>query len=246
MAGDRLRRGPDQPGRALRAPPGAAGATARRGPRLSLQRDEGRRRRVQGGARRAPRLPRRRRGQRRRAPARSRRGRERRPRRHPRRRDVRPRAPRRPGHRARRRHRPLQLRGRRRRHGRADHARRPRRGPSLQHAPASCSCSKALGAEPPIYAHLPLLHGADGKKLSKRHGAASVQEFRDMGYLPEALNNYLALLGWGAEDDETILSADELRSASRSSASPGTRRSSIIRSCAGSTAATCARCRSRT
>ncbi len=69
---------------------------------------------------------------------------------------------------------------------------------------------QALGATPPIYAHLPLLHGADGKKLSKRHGAASVQEFRDMGYLPEALNNYLALLGWGSEDDETIISADEL------------------------------------
>jgi len=69
---------------------------------------------------------------------------------------------------------------------------------------------EALGATPPIYAHLPLLHGADGKKLSKRHGAASVQEFRDMGYLPEALNNYLALLGWGSEDDETIISADEL------------------------------------
>jgi glutamyl-tRNA synthetase len=69
---------------------------------------------------------------------------------------------------------------------------------------------EALGAQPPIYAHLPLLHGADGKKLSKRHGAASVQEFRDMGYLPEALNNYLALLGWGAEDDETILSREDL------------------------------------
>jgi len=69
---------------------------------------------------------------------------------------------------------------------------------------------EALAAAQPIYAHLPLLHGADGKKLSKRHGAAAVQEFRDMGYLPEALNNYLALLGWGAEDDETILSADEL------------------------------------
>ena len=69
---------------------------------------------------------------------------------------------------------------------------------------------EALGAAPPIYAHLPLLHGADGKKLSKRHGAASVQEFRDLGYLPEALKNYLALLGWGAEDDETILSTEEL------------------------------------
>jgi len=68
----------------------------------------------------------------------------------------------------------------------------------------------ALGAQPPIYAHLPLLLGADGKPLSKRHGAASVQDFRDLGYLPEALNNYLALLGWGADDDETILSAAEL------------------------------------
>ncbi len=50
----------------------------------------------------------------------------------------------------------------------------------------------------PVYAHLPLLHGPDGKKLSKRHGAASVQELRDAGYLPEAVRNYLALLGWGA------------------------------------------------
>ena len=70
---------------------------------------------------------------------------------------------------------------------------------------------EALGGTPPIYAHLPLLLGADGKKLSKRHGAASVQEFRDMGYLPEALGNYLALLGWGDEDDETIISAEELQ-----------------------------------
>ena len=80
----------------------------------------------------------------------------------------------------------------------------------LSNTPRQLLVLAALGATPPIYAHLPLLHGADGKKLSKRHGAASVQEFRDMGYLPEALNNYLALLGWGAEDDETILSADEL------------------------------------
>ncbi len=63
---------------------------------------------------------------------------------------------------------------------------------------------------PPIYAHLPLLHGPDGKKLSKRHGAASVQELRDAGYLPEAVRNYLALLGWGAGDDATVLSSEEL------------------------------------
>jgi len=62
----------------------------------------------------------------------------------------------------------------------------------------------------PVYAHLPLLHGPDGKKLSKRHGAASVQELRDAGYLPEAIRNYLALLGWGAGDDQTVLSTDEL------------------------------------
>ncbi len=62
----------------------------------------------------------------------------------------------------------------------------------------------------PVYGHLPLLHGPDGKKLSKRHGAASVQELRDAGYLPQAVRNYLALLGWGSGDDETILSTDEL------------------------------------
>ncbi|HEX5225626.1 MAG TPA: glutamate--tRNA ligase [Solirubrobacteraceae bacterium] len=62
----------------------------------------------------------------------------------------------------------------------------------------------------PRYAHLPLLHGPDGKKLSKRHGAASVQELRDAGYLPAAVRNYLALLGWGAGGDATVLSTDEL------------------------------------
>ncbi|HEY2141610.1 MAG TPA: glutamate--tRNA ligase [Solirubrobacteraceae bacterium] len=66
------------------------------------------------------------------------------------------------------------------------------------------------GAPPPEYAHLPLLHGPDGKKLSKRHGAASVQELRDAGYLPQAVRNYLALLGWGAGDDQTVLSGEEL------------------------------------
>src|SRR6202011_2290527 len=69
---------------------------------------------------------------------------------------------------------------------------------------------EALGGEPPLYAHLPLLHGPDNRKLSKRHGAASVQELRDAGYLPEAVRNYLALLGWGAQDDATILSTPEL------------------------------------
>ena len=66
------------------------------------------------------------------------------------------------------------------------------------------------GVTQPVYAHLPLLHGPDGKKLSKRHGAASVQNLRDAGYLPEAVRNYLALLGWGDADDETILSTEQL------------------------------------
>ena len=69
---------------------------------------------------------------------------------------------------------------------------------------------EALGAHVPVYAHVPLLHGPDGKKLSKRHGAASVQELRDAGFLPEAVRNYLALLGWGDADDETIISTPEL------------------------------------
>jgi glutamyl-tRNA synthetase len=66
------------------------------------------------------------------------------------------------------------------------------------------------GAPLPTYAHLPLLHGADGKKLSKRHGAASVGELREAGFLPAAVRNYLALLGWGAGDDQTVLSTPEL------------------------------------
>ena len=69
---------------------------------------------------------------------------------------------------------------------------------------------RALGAEPPVYAHLPLLHGPDGKKLSKRHGAASVQELRDAGYLPEALRNYVALLGWGYDETTTFMTTAEL------------------------------------
>jgi len=69
---------------------------------------------------------------------------------------------------------------------------------------------QALGSEPPSYAHLPLLHSPSGGKLSKREDAASVQELRDAGYLPAAVRNYLALLGWGTEDDTTLLSTEEL------------------------------------
>jgi glutamyl-tRNA synthetase len=80
----------------------------------------------------------------------------------------------------------------------------------LSNTPKQLLVFEALGAEPPLYAHIPLIHGPDGKKLSKRHGAASVQELRDKGYLPEAVRNYLALLGWGPDDDATEMSTEEL------------------------------------
>jgi glutamyl-tRNA synthetase len=80
----------------------------------------------------------------------------------------------------------------------------------LSNTPKQLLVMEALGVAAPRYAHLPLLHGPDGKKLSKRHGAASVQELRDAGYLPAAVRNYLALLGWGTQDDTTIMSTEEL------------------------------------
>jgi glutamyl-tRNA synthetase len=67
---------------------------------------------------------------------------------------------------------------------------------------------QAMGWEPPKFAHIPLIHGADGAKLSKRHGAVSVLEFREQGFLPEAVCNYLLRLGWAHGDDE-IFSRDE-------------------------------------
>ena len=80
----------------------------------------------------------------------------------------------------------------------------------LSNTPRQVMVLKALGVEPPAYAHLPLLLGPDGKKLSKRHGAASVQELRDSGYLPEAVRNYIALLGWGLDETTTFMSTEQL------------------------------------
>ena len=80
----------------------------------------------------------------------------------------------------------------------------------LSNTPRQVMVLKAMGAEPPVYAHLPLLHGPDGKKLSKRHGAASVQELREAGYLPEAVRNYIALLGWGLDESTTFITTEEL------------------------------------
>jgi len=70
---------------------------------------------------------------------------------------------------------------------------------------------EAMGERPPVYAHVPLLHGPDGKKLSKRHGAASVQELRERGYLPEAVRNYMALLGWGFDESTEFFTTEELQ-----------------------------------
>ena len=69
---------------------------------------------------------------------------------------------------------------------------------------------RAMGWPEPVYAHIPLIHGADGAKLSKRHGALGVDAYRDMGFLPAALRNYLLRLGWGHGDDEIISTAQAI------------------------------------
>jgi len=70
--------------------------------------------------------------------------------------------------------------------------------------------AQAMGAEPATYAHLSLLMGPDGKKLSKRHGDTAMSAYRETGLLPEAINNYLALLGWSVGGDEDVASIDEM------------------------------------
>jgi len=79
----------------------------------------------------------------------------------------------------------------------------------INNTPRQVHILEALGATRPVYAHLPMINGSDGKKLSKRHGAISVLEYREMGFLPEALLNYLARLGW-AHGDQEIFTMDEL------------------------------------
>jgi glutamyl-tRNA synthetase len=80
----------------------------------------------------------------------------------------------------------------------------------ISNTPKQLLVFDALGAPAPQYAHLPLIHGPDGKKLSKRHGAASVQELRALGYLPEAVVNYIALLGAGFSATEEFFTAQQL------------------------------------
>lgn len=95
----------------------------------------------------------------------------------------------------------------------------------VSNTPKQINILRALGAELPVYAHVPMINGGDGRPLSKRHGAVSVQDFRADGYLPEALVNFLALLGWSYDDKTTIMSHDELVerfSLERVQASPAT------------------------
>lgn len=79
----------------------------------------------------------------------------------------------------------------------------------LPSTPKHILLTRALGASEPKYAHLPLLFGTDGKKLSKRHGATALSEYRDQGFLPEAVFNYLAILGWSPDGESTIFTREE-------------------------------------
>ena len=80
----------------------------------------------------------------------------------------------------------------------------------VSNTPKQLQVLRALGAEPPAYAHVPMIFGEDGGRLSKRHGVVSVDEFRTAGYVPEALLNFLALLGWAPDGETTIMDRDEL------------------------------------
>src|ERR671922_895024 len=80
----------------------------------------------------------------------------------------------------------------------------------VPNTPKQLRILEALGAEIPVYAHVPLLNGPDGRKLSKRHGAITVEDFRAQGYLPAALVNYLALLGWSYDDRTEIMTRQKL------------------------------------
>jgi glutamyl-tRNA synthetase len=95
----------------------------------------------------------------------------------------------------------------------------------VSNTPKQIQILRGLGAEPPVYAHLANINGPDGRKLSKRHGAVSVDDFRAGGYVPNALFNFLALLGWAPDGETTIMSRDEIVerfSLDRVGASPAT------------------------
>ena len=80
----------------------------------------------------------------------------------------------------------------------------------ISNTPKQILLYQGLGESPPVYAHIPMILGADGQRLSKRHGATAVSAYREMGYLPEAMINYLALLGWAFDDKQTLFTISEL------------------------------------
>jgi glutamyl-tRNA synthetase len=81
----------------------------------------------------------------------------------------------------------------------------------ISNTPKQIAVYRALGAALPIFGHVPMIHGPDGKKLSKRHGATAVGDYQHLGILPEAMRNFLALLGWSPGGDREIMSMEELR-----------------------------------
>src|SRR5690606_30423874 len=85
-----------------------------------------------------------------------------------------------------------------------------RGGDHLSNTPKQILLYQPLAAAVPRFGHLPMILGADGKRRSKRHGAAAVGEYREQGYLPDALVNFLALLGWNPGDDTELMSREEL------------------------------------
>src|SRR5207247_186999 len=80
----------------------------------------------------------------------------------------------------------------------------------ISNTPKQIALYRALGAEPPMFGHVPMLNGPDGKKLSKRHGATAVGDYQHMGILPAAMRNFLALLGWSPGGDREIMTLDEM------------------------------------
>ena len=80
----------------------------------------------------------------------------------------------------------------------------------LSNTPKQAQIHDAMGWRRPVFAHVPLIHNAEGKKLSKRHGAAAIEDYRAMGYLPEAMRNYLVRLGWSHGDDEIFSTAQAI------------------------------------
>jgi len=81
----------------------------------------------------------------------------------------------------------------------------------ISNTPKQLAVYRALGAVTPIFGHVPMIHGPDGKKLSKRHGATAVGDYQHLGILPEAMRNFLALLGWSPGGDREIMSKEDLR-----------------------------------